>query len=175
MANALQKIITTAKTLQRKNKNLSWKDAIKKASAMYRANNKPAAKKKAAKKKSVGKKPSIAKKSALSRSSAKKGKKIKARKKSAPRAKHIDTKSHNVNVRVISGVMSKSVVLDKLRELAADLDAFSSGLKVSKEKEKQLRAEKNYLALRDRMADTKFYADGLKQTKIMIKTLKKHL
>jgi len=90
MANALQKIITTAKGLQRKNKNLSWKDAIKKASAMYRATSKPA------KKKSVGRKPA---------------RKKAARKKSAPRAKHIDKKSHNVNIRVVSGAKKRIAAL----------------------------------------------------------------
>lgn len=75
---ALQKITKGAKLLQKKNKSLSWQDAIKKSSAAYRK-EKPAAKK------TVGKKPAARK----------------AIKKYPGR--HTDTKSHNVNIRVMSG------------------------------------------------------------------------
>ena len=47
---ALQKIINGAKALQKKNKSLSWKEAIQKSSKAYNAGKKPAAKKKVVKK-----------------------------------------------------------------------------------------------------------------------------
>jgi hypothetical protein len=82
---ALQKIIKGAKTLQKKNKNLSWKDAVKKSSKVYNASKKPVAKK-VVKKKAVSKKIAAVKK-------------IPAKKTGS----HKDTKSHNVNIRVVSG------------------------------------------------------------------------
>lgn len=67
--NALQKIVKSAKQMQKARPSLKWADAIKKASAQYRADAKKPAKK-------VGQ-------------------------------THKDTKSHNVNIRVVSGVKKK--------------------------------------------------------------------
>lgn len=99
-ATALQKIVSAAKKLRKKNPGLTWRAAVDKASAIYRREKKPARKKPAVKK--VGKVP--AKKSA--------GKK--------PVSRHTDTKSHNVNIRVMSGSGSLSVygtVEEKLKTL----------------------------------------------------------
>jgi len=84
---ALQKIIKTAKGLQKKNKSLAWKDAIKKAGVIYRKEKKPVKYVKV--KKAIGKKPVVkkaVKKKAISRP-----------------GKHTDTKSHNVRINVVSG------------------------------------------------------------------------
>lgn len=83
--NAIAVISAQAKKLQRANKKLAWKSAIKKASAMYRAGKVGAAKKAAPKK--------AAKKSAPK----------KAARKAMPAARHKDTNSHNVSIRVMSG------------------------------------------------------------------------
>ena len=71
----LQKIVAKAKTLRKSYPNLKWTDLIKKASKLVT----PA-------KKSVG---AIKKKKTV--------------KKSPARSTHKDTKSHNVNIRVMSG------------------------------------------------------------------------
>ena len=81
----LKKITNKAKQLRRANPKLKWTDAVKKASKLVR----PAAKK-AATKKRVVRKVSGVKKSAPKRVPTKKT--------------HKDTKSHNVNIRVVSGV-----------------------------------------------------------------------
>jgi hypothetical protein len=91
---ALQKIIKGAKSLQKKNKNLSWKDAIKKSSKAYNSGKKPVRKKAPVKK-------------AVKRKAVKKtvNRKIASIKKRPVKktGSHKDTKSHNVNIRVMSG------------------------------------------------------------------------
>lgn len=99
---ALQKIIKGAKALQKKNKNLSWKDAIKKSSKAYNSEKKVKPKRIAAVKKSVKKK---AVRKAV-------GKKIASVKKRPVKktGSHKDTKSHNVNIRVVSGLKNMAAV-----------------------------------------------------------------
>lgn len=80
----LIKITNKAKQLRRANPRLKWTDAVKKASKLI----KPATKK-AATKKRVAKKVSGVKKSAPKKAATK---------------THKDTKNHNVNIRVVSGV-----------------------------------------------------------------------
>jgi hypothetical protein len=77
----LQKIIKDAKSLRAKNpkKYIKWTDYVKEASKKYKSKS-PVSKKKATKKK-VGA--------------------------ARPVTKHKDTKSHNVNIRVVSGVKKK--------------------------------------------------------------------
>ena len=78
---ALQSIIKEAKSLKKQypNRYAKWTDYVKQASAIYASKHKG--------KSSVGKK-----------------RKIGAKK---PVSKHKDTKSHNVNIRVVSGVKKK--------------------------------------------------------------------
>jgi hypothetical protein len=105
---ALQKIIKGAKALQKKNKNLSWKDAIKKSSKAYNSEKKVNPKRIAAVKKTVKKSvkkaiPAKAKK-AVNVSYTKTIKSNSSIKGVKKNASHKDTKSHNVNIRVVSGV-----------------------------------------------------------------------
>jgi len=104
-ATALKQITAKAKSLQRANKKLQWKDAIKKASADYRSKHKPAAKKavrkKAVRKKAVGKKP-VRKKRAVKR--------------------HTDTRSHNVNIRVVSGAKVGNVTPGDFTRISNDVN-----------------------------------------------------
>ena len=76
----LQKLVAKAKTLKKSHPNTKWTDLIKKASKLVT----PA-------KKSVG---AIKKKKVI--------------KKSPARSTHKDTKSHNVNIRVMSGAKKRS-------------------------------------------------------------------
>ncbi len=74
-ANHLKKITAKAKQIRKAHPKMKWTDAVKKASASIKGASKPAAKKRAVKK---------------------------AAKKVATK-KHVDTKNHNVNIRVVSG------------------------------------------------------------------------
>ena len=105
-----KKVVAEAKKLRKKNPKLTQAQAVKQAWAItYSKGTKVGAAKKAAPKKA-------AKKAAFK----------KAAKKAAPKkmAKHIDTKSHNVNIRVVSGIGSltskaKELLKDKYGKLAS--------------------------------------------------------
>jgi hypothetical protein len=111
---ALQVIIKEAKAIRKKSPKMEWKKAVAQASAIYASKHKgksPVGKKHAVKKKAAKK---VAKKKAVGKyvKTVRKGKitdviykrkKIGAVKKSAT-TMHKDTKSHNVNIRVMSGM-----------------------------------------------------------------------
>jgi hypothetical protein len=111
---ALQVIIKEAKAIRKKSPKMEWKKAVAQASAIYANKHKgksPVGKKHAVKKKAAKK---VAKKKAVGKyvKTVRKGKttdviykrkKIGAVKKSAT-TMHKDTKSHNVNIRVMSGM-----------------------------------------------------------------------
>ena len=105
-----KKVVAEAKKLRKKNPKLTQAQAVKQAWAItYSKGTKVGAAKKAAPKKAANK-------------AAPK----KAAKKAAPKkmAKHIDTKSHNVNIRVVSGIGSltskaKELLKDKYGKLAS--------------------------------------------------------
>jgi hypothetical protein len=121
---ALQKIIKTAKGLQKKNKSLAWKDAIKKAGVIYRKEKKPV--KSAKMKKAIGKKP-VVKKAVKKKAIYRPG-------------KHTDTKSHNVNIRVVSGTDNYSSNAIKLvREHNFEIDNLKKSIA---QYEKALRENK---------------------------------
>jgi phage shock protein A len=101
----LQKIVTKAKTLRKSYPNAKWTDLIKKASKLVT----PASKSVAGTKKKAVKKHAPIKPLA---------KKKKAVKKSPARSLHKDTKSHNVNIRVMSGAKrskTRSAESEKIR------------------------------------------------------------
>jgi len=87
---ALQTIIKEAKVIWKKHPTLSWQEAIKKASIMYKNNHKPKKSGKAI----AGKR--IVKKSAPKKIATKK-------------STHKDTKSHNVNISGMGDVMRKNL------------------------------------------------------------------
>ena len=119
---ALQWIIKEAKAIRSKSPKMEWKKAVAQASAIYASKHKgksPVGKKKVVKKaaKKVAKKKAVGKYVKTVRSGKitdviykrKKisGVKKKAVKKTATKkatGKHIDTKSHNVNIKVMSGI-----------------------------------------------------------------------
>ena len=121
---ALQVIIKEAKAIRKKSPKMEWKKAVAQASAIYASKHKgksPVGKKHAVKKKAAKK---VAKKKAVGKyvKTVRKGKitdviykrkKIGAVKKSAT-TMHKDTKSHNVNIRVMSGFNTS--ILKKLEK-----------------------------------------------------------
>lgn len=108
-----KKAIEEAAKLRKKNPKLSQAEAVKKAWAILygkeRAKKIGAPAKKAAKK--AAPKKSAPKKAAPKKAAPKKPAKKCAPKKSAPGERHTDTKSHNVNIRVMSGVLKTYIVL----------------------------------------------------------------
>lgn len=124
---ALKWITNKAKSIRKGHKTMTWKAAIKKAGVEYRASHKAKPVKKTVKKKTVRRK--VVKSITGNYAS---------KRKSVPRAKHIDTKSHNVNVRVISGKI-KGLITGaafpnrysvSLHTLHDDFDYASGGNKV---------------------------------------------
>ena len=111
---ALQIIIKEAKVIWKKHPKLSWQEAIKKASTIYKSKHKPKKSGKAI----AGKR--IVKKSAPKKSAPKKV----ATKKST----HKDTKSHNVNIRVVSGINN----IDRLKQAIRTKEGLESNLKIFK-------------------------------------------
>lgn len=98
-----KKAIEEAAKLRKKNPKLSQAAAVKKAWAILYG--KEQSKKIGAPAKKA------AKKSAPKKAAPKKAAKKCAPKKSAPGERHTDTKSHNVNIRVMSGVLKTYIVL----------------------------------------------------------------
>jgi len=107
---ALQQITTKAKALQRADKKLSWKDAIKKASAIYRGKH-------SLPKKSVTRSKAV--KKSVRKTVRKKARNVgKVKKPMAGR--HTDTRSHNVNIRVISGLPGDHITADNFARIKTD-------------------------------------------------------
>jgi len=99
----LQKIVAKAKILKKSHPNTKWTDLIKKASKLVTPAKKSIG---APKKKKAVVKKAIVKKYAPVKPLAKKKKAVK---KSPARSMHKDTKSHNVNIRVMSGISNDSL------------------------------------------------------------------
>lgn len=83
MSSKLKAITTRAKQLYKTGKFAKWTDAIKEASKSLTKGKKVSGVKKAVKKKAVKKA---------------------TKKKATPKSYHKDTKSHNVNIKVVSGI-----------------------------------------------------------------------
>lgn len=115
-ATHLQKITARAKQIRKAHPKMIWTDAIKKASKELAGKKVGAVKKKAAPKKAAMKKPHT-----------KWGKVASHKRRVAGSEKHTDTKSHNVNIRVVSG--SKSVSINQKRnEIEKDLMHYKQGI-----------------------------------------------
>lgn len=119
-----------AKKLKAKNKNLSHIEAVKQAWAIWYTKH-PAAKKTA---KKAGKKVGAVKKKAAKKSAPKKkavkksAPKKKAAKKAAPKKKaasvHTDKNSHNVRIRIVSGLsVDRSKSIKRISELNNELSS----------------------------------------------------
>ena len=155
--------------------------AVKKAAV-----KKAAPKKKAARKKKTAVKKAAPVKAAPTKTTVKKYnsvttvsgvKKAAAKKKAAPKkvtGSHKDTKSHNVNIRVMSGIEKFSnSVLDELNFLSNKI----SNLEEKRDRIKFDIKYKNYSV--DNMPKAKFqlknYNDYIKSLKVNLRNLKKHI
>jgi hypothetical protein len=178
---ALQTIIKEAKAIRKKMPKIEWKKAVAQASAIYASKHKgksPVGKKKAAKKKAVKK---AAKKKAVGKyvKTVRKGKitdviykrkKIGAVKKAT--TMHKDTKSHNVNIRVMSGIGAlSSSMITNLKEAHNKLIHWQKALIMLENTRKSLPATmKKYNSM-----DIKRVKEAIKEQKIHIAQLKKNI
>jgi hypothetical protein len=175
---ALQVIIKEAKAIRKKNPKMEWKKAVAQASAIYASKHKgksPIGKKKAAKK--------IVRKKAAKKRIGKVDTKLKKQLKSqgkkmphgydvvkrTPRKKigavskkattmHKDTKSHNVNIRVMSGIGGHAI--DRIKSCMSHLHHYNT-------------AHSKYMAMP--LKDRKKYASEIKKIKHLIKETKTHI
>jgi len=144
---ALQVIIKEAKAIRKKSPKIEWKKAVAQASAIYASKHKgkspvgkkhavkkKAAKKKVAKKKVIGKTDKKLQKGLASKGLkmphgydvVKRVRKVGAVKKSAT-TMHKDTKSHNVNIRVMSGIGSHAI--DRIKTAMSHLANYETMVK----------------------------------------------
>jgi hypothetical protein len=179
---ALQVIIKEAKAIRKKSPKMEWKKAVAQASAIYASKHKgksPVGKKHAVKKKAAKK---VAKKKAVGKyvKTVRKGKvtdviykrkKIGAVKKSAT-TMHKDTKSHNVNIRVMSGVGAlSSHVIHEVKEAHDKLIKWKKVLlALEKEKTMVTKGMKPVVNM-----DIKRAKEAIKEQKTHIAQLKKHI
>ena len=169
---ALQWIIKEAKILRKKSPKIEWKKAVAQASAIYASKHKgksPVGKKHA--KKVVRKK--AAKKVTHKKVGAVKHKKV-ARKKATPKSLHKDTKSHNVNIRVMSGV--ESDIVKKLNTYKGLIRYYTNNIEIFKDaikkrKEKQLTPT----MVINLKKDIKKFQSLIREYKIHLTQLKKHI
>ena len=145
---ALQWIIKEAKAIRSKSPKMEWKKAVAQASAIYASKHKgksPVGKKKVvkkaakkvAKKKAVGKYVKTVRKGKVTDVIKKKAVKKTATKKAS--SMHKDTKSHNVNIKVMSGVSDKLISsykdnLGKIRYYETTIDMFKKAIKEHKKR-----------------------------------------
>ena len=181
---ALQVIIKEAKAIRKKSPKMEWKKAVAQASAIYASKHKGkspvgkkhAVKKKAAKKitkkKSVGKYVKTVRKGKVTDVIYKR-KKIGAVKKSAT-TMHKDTKSHNVNIRVMSGVDSELIkqlntYKGLIRYYTNNIEIFKDAIK--KRKERGLTP----IMVNNLKKDIKKFQSLIKEYKIHLTQIKKHI
>jgi len=98
----------------------------------------------------------------------------KAKAKKAPaRSMHKDTKSHNVNIRVVSGINNK--YLDDLNKWVKLLNSYQSDLILWKEKLKLARKNKNFADIKNSTGYVNLFTKEIKDIKKHITGLKKHI
>jgi hypothetical protein len=167
----LQKIVAKAKILKKSYPNTKWTDLIKKASKLVT----PA-------KKSVGapkKKKAVVKKAVVKKYAPVKplAKKKKAVKKSPVRSMHKDTKSHNVNIRVVSGVSKshKLKLLNIIDERLKSINQLEQNIEYVKDLMTRFdpyRTKSDILKMRK---EIKEYKDYISLFKYDIRVMKKHI
>jgi len=181
---ALQQIIKEAQAIRRKSPKMEWKKAVAQASAIYASKHKgksPVGKKRVIKKKAIKK---TATKKAVGKyvKTVRKGKitdviykrkKIGAVKKSAT-TMHKDTKSHNVNIRVMSGVDSD--LIKQLNTYKGLIRYYNNNIEIFKEAIKK-RKERGLTPMMvvNLKKDIKKFQSLIKEYKIHLTQLKKHI
>jgi hypothetical protein len=181
---ALQQIIKEAQAIRRKSPKMEWKKAVAQASAIYSSKNKGKKKvvKKSAKKKAVGKYVKTVRKGKITDVIYKRkkiaGVKKKAIRKTATKkapvvSKHKDTKSHNVNIRVMSGVSdSKGYTISQIEHNLRVITMYERKLNEYKECKKQSKtsAEKSKWTRLIKSVENQ-----IREHKTHIAQLKKHI
>lgn len=185
---ALQWIIKEAKHLRAKNPKIEWKKAVAQASAIYASKHKgksPVGKKKpvkkAAKKKVVRKSAKkvgavkkvvrkIVKKAAKKKIVRKIVKKAPA-KKSAIKSLHTDTRSHNVNIHVMSGISGHNI-MDEIKSAIKKVEASEKYALHHKLAIKNKANKQHLPILKKQLLNLKKY---ITEQKAHIKELKKHI
>lgn len=170
----LQKIVAKAKSLKKSYPNTKWTDLIKKASKLVT----PAKKSVSGIKRTVVKKSApaiplikkrIVSKSDFAMAGIKKKKATKkAVKKSQARSLHNDTKSHNVNIRVMSGIKKGDV--NKLSKLINEIEFQEKLIRVFESRKKELVTK---YGLKSYNIDLKLFKNRLKVLKFQKNQLKK--
>jgi len=152
---ALQQIIKEAKVIWKKHPKLSWQEAIKKSSIIYKSKHKP---------KKSGK--AIAGKRMVKKSAPKK---VAPKKVATKKSTHKDTKSHNVRINVVSGVNPLSEILSSQKFIVTAQQRLNGNLNYIKTY-KPSGYEKNKIKLENSWLRSKinFY-------KKFISTAKKHI
>lgn len=157
---ALQVIIKEAKAIRKKSPKIEWKKAVAQASAIYASKHKgksPVGKKKAVKK--------AAKKKAVGSVKKKAAKKV-IRKKVGVVKKattmHKDTKSHNVNIRVMSGLNSK--IIQRLKDITDEIEQREDVIASVMHRKKDLIAKNG----------KSWYTKWIKDAKGIVAECKKH-
>lgn len=196
--NAIKLISAEAKKIQKDHPRLSWQDCIRQASQIYKLKKRKISGVKTRATKSAPSKPSKIKsrgsyavKSALSsemqsiagilkRKRTKKAAtpKMKAvkRKPATRRGTHTDTKSHNVNIKVVSGIdlhwlnqLTNTVRLINEKEWAAE-KAIQFAKHYSKSKDSKDREQS-----REALRSSKIYKKEIAALKKYLTTIKKHI
>lgn len=168
---ALQVIIKEAKAIRKKSPKMEWKKAVAQASAIYASKHKgksPVGKKKVAKKaikktatkKAVGKYVKTVRKGKITDVIYKR-KKIGAVKKSAT-TMHKDTKSHNVNIRVMSGMNAK--IIKRLQDITNEIEQREDVIASVMQRKKDLIAKNG----------KQWYTKWMKSAKGIVAECKKH-
>lgn len=183
---ALQSIIKEAQALRKKSPKMEWKKAVAQASAIYASKHKgksPVGKKKtkkvgavkkAAKKHThCGKVKKYVRKDGRVKSHLRKVSGVGAVKKSAT-TMHKDTKSHNVNIKVMSGVSDKLINsykdnLGKIRYYETTIDMFRKAIKEHKQRNLTPQMVLNL------KKDIKKFSSLIKELKTHARELKKHI
>lgn len=160
----LQKIVAKAKTLRKSHPKLKWTDLIKKASKLVTPAKKSVSGiNKAVVKKYAPVKPLVKKRIETKSDFAMAGiKKKKAVKKSPARSMHKDTKSHNVNIRVMSGINKD--LINRISKINDEILQREGVIFSVIERRKEL-IERNGAA---------WYKKWIKDAKAIVTELKKH-
>ena len=166
---AIQKISQEAKRIYKANPQLTWRECIKKASLLYTKKKKNAIVKKVISIPAKAKKVAIKKAKAGAKSIIKKiyeskilngtkavAKKKPIAKKTPAKSYHKDTKSHNVNIRVMSGIKKDDLI--KLTKIIKEIEFQENTIKNWQKNKKELVKK-----------------EGLKSYNINLKLLKNRL
>jgi hypothetical protein len=185
---ALQVIIKEAKAIRKKSPKMEWKKAVAQASAIYASKHKgkspvgkkhavkkKVAKKKVAKKKLIGKTDKKLQKGLASKGLkmphgydvVKRVRKVGAVKKSAT-TMHKDTKSHNVNIRVMSGISNKAMedlkkTVQQIRTIENEILNHKLTIKQTKELWAKNLLKQNIVKLKKMLQEYKDHARELKK------------